>query len=431
MTAAAREEMACRICLSPLNTIGTPPTYMHPIQLDTDGHEPVPVPVSQLDTVRRTCDFCGDPYPTWTLLGGEVSAVAIGTTGGLVQNFGDAWAACATCQTYIDDGSNNKVVDRAAQALGLGKDSQARERIEQLHLAFLDARVPSRTLITTTAWPATTLAARDLPKVRDRLARFYRGNDGLPGALAATDARQQIAVGLDRSRLFWIDSDFTDLAEYAAGKLPDVTISRDLMPSTDGLLVWSRPATSRQITAASWTANRDGWQLVNYRTIGGGLDGKPLQRLREHVGWLAPMSTAQVREQHVLPGDHQAAALIATWLLIAQQAAEVTTAEIDKAVRKTYVRTNRPAPEVRIIRIRAKSTTPTSIRSAPGDSGRPQTNRFWVSGHWRNQPYGPGRALRRPVYINPFLRGPDDAPIKIGTTVRMLSSRKPKPEAHG
>ncbi|WDQ02229.1 hypothetical protein PVK74_10625 [Micromonospora chalcea] len=428
---AAREEMACQICLSPLNTLGTPPTYVHPIQLVTDGHEPIPVPVSQLDTVRRTCDFCGDPYPTWTLLGGEVAAVAIGEAGGLVQNFGGAWAACATCQTYIDDGRNDMVVDRAVHALSLGNHPQARERVEQLHLAFLNARVPGRTLITTTAWPATAITARDLPKVRDGLARFYRRNDGLPVALVATDARQQIAAGLDRSRLFWIDSDFTNLAEYAAEKLPDVTISRDLMPSTDGLLVWSRPVTPRQITAASWTANRDGWQLVNYRTIGGGLDGKPLQRLREHVGWLAPTNTAQVHDQHALPGDHPAAPLLATWLLVVQQAAEVTTAQVDKAVRKTYARTNRPAPEVRIVRIRAnRSTTTTGTQSAPGDSGPSQTNRFWVSGHWRNQPYGPGRALRRPVYINPFLRGPDDAPIKLSTTVRMLSSRKPKSEDH-
>lgn len=284
---APREEMACQICLAPLNTLGT--TYVHPIQLATDGHQPVPVPVSQLDTVHRTCDFCGDPYPTWTLLGGEVAAIALDTAAGLVQNFGHAWAACVTCQTYIDDGRHDKVLDRAVRALGLDNHPQARERIAHLHRAFLNARVPGRTLITTTAWPATAITARELPKVRDRLARFYRGTDELPLALAGTDARQQIAAGLDRARLFWIDDDFTDLAEYAAEQLPDVTITRDLMPTTDGLIVWSRPVTPRQITATSWTTTSDGWHVVTYRTIGGGLDGKPLQRLREHVGWIAPM----------------------------------------------------------------------------------------------------------------------------------------------
>ncbi|MET8912476.1 hypothetical protein [Micromonospora sp. NPDC004551] len=426
---APREEMACQICLSPLNTLGTPPTYVHPIQLTTDGHAPVPVPVSQLDTVQRTCDFCGDPYPTWTLVGGEVTALAIGAAAGLVQNFGQAWAACATCQTHIDDGRIYKVVDRAVQAFGLGDHSQARERIKQLHQAFLNARGPGRTLITTTAWPATAITARELPKIRDRLARFYRSEDGLPTALATAETRQDIAAGLDRAGLFWIDSDFTDLAEYAAEKLPDVTTSRDLMPSTDGLLVWPRPVTPRQITAASWTTTTEGWHLVSYRTIGGGLDGTPLQRLREQVGWLAPISTVQVHERHALPVDHPVAALTATWLLIAQQAAQVTTAEVDKVVRKTYARTNRPAPEVRVVRIGANGGgAPSSARSAPGDPAPSQTSRFWVSGHWRNQPYGPGRALRRPIYISPFLRGPDNAPIRLGTTVRILGSQKPKSE---
>jgi hypothetical protein len=423
--------MACQICLSPLNTLGTPPTYVHPIQLATDGHEPVPVPVNQLDTVHRTCDFCGDPYPTWTLVGGEVSALAIGAAAGLVQNFGQAWAACAPCQTYIDDERNDKVVDRAVQAFGLGDHPHVRERIEQLHQAFLNGRVPRRTLITTTAWPATVITARELPKVRDRLVRFYRGEDSLPTALATAETRQHIAAGLDRARLFWIDGDFTDLAEYAAEKLPDVPISRDLMPSTDGLLIWSRPVTPRQIAAASWTTTNDGWQLVNYRTIGGGLDGTPLQRLREQVGWLAPMSTVQLYERRLLPGDHPAAALVATWLLVVQQVAEVATAVVDKAIRKSYARTNRLAPEVRIVRIGAnRGTTPPTARSAMDASERSPSSRFWVSGHWRNQPYGPGRALRRPVYISPFLRGPDDAPIKLSTTVRMLSSHKPTPAGH-
>jgi hypothetical protein len=39
----------------------------------------------------------------------------------------------------------------------------------------------------------------------------------------------------------------------------------------------------------------------------------------------------------------------------------------------------------------------------------------------------PGRALRRPVYINPRLAGPDDQPIIHATTVRVLGGARPIP----
>ncbi|MGW5670276.1 hypothetical protein [Micromonospora sp. NPDC003776] len=426
---APREEMACQVCLAPLNTLGMPPTYVHPAHLATDGHNPTPVPVSRLDTVHRSCDFCGDPYPIWTLHGGNVSAIAVSPTAGLVQNFGHAWAACAACHTHIDDGRHDKVVDRAARALGLSDHPQARQRVEELHRAFLDARLPGRTLITTTAWPATTITAAEVPKVRDRLSRLYRSPDELPAALRIAEARAEIAAGLDQSHLYWIDNDFTDLAEHAAAQLPDVPFDRDLLPSTNGLIIWARPVTRRQLTAASWTDTNEGWHLVLYRTIGAGLDGKPLQRLREQVGWLAPMSAAHVPRQHLITGDRPAEALVATWLLTAQKAAEITTAGVNKAVAKAYARAKRPIPEVRIVHIRGRRPTPPPVRRATADGTElAQTSRFWVSGHWRNQAHGPGRSLRRPVYIHPFLRGPDDAPIKLSTTVRMLSSRRPKPD---
>lgn len=38
--------------------------------------------------------------------------------------------------------------------------------------------------------------------------------------------------------------------------------------------------------------------------------------------------------------------------------------------------------------------------------------RWQVRGHWRMQPYGPGRTLRRKVWIEEHVAGPDDKPIK-------------------
>lgn len=42
------------------------------------------------------------------------------------------------------------------------------------------------------------------------------------------------------------------------------------------------------------------------------------------------------------------------------------------------------------------------------------SKRTWTSGHWRNQPCGPGRSLTKRIWIKPFLRGPED--VEVSTT---------------
>jgi hypothetical protein len=422
-----REEMACATCLAPLNVLDG--DYIHPLQRDNDGHPPVLVPVTQLDTVDRTCDFCGDSHPMWTVRGGSVKVLATGSQTDLLQDMGETWAACLACMADIDSGKAHRVVDRAVRRMGMHDIPFAHTQTSRLHQAFLADRQPGRVLITTTAWPDVTLSPRDLPKVRDRLATFYRGPDELPATLRLTQMRGQVADSLDRARLYWIDGSFTELAEHAASQMPAVTASRDLAPCDDGLLVWTRSATARRIMAVSWATRDDVIHVVVYRAIGTGLDDQPMQHLRDEVGWLAPMRTFQLRHDQLVDDahDHGSTILLATWLLIAQKAAETVPADIDKTVRKRYARAKRPLPDVRIVRIRAH--TQREDTATPTGTGRTYTSRVWVTGHWRNQAHGPGRTLRRPVYIHPFLRGPEDAPIKLSTTVRILDHRNSdKPE---
>ncbi|MEH1130378.1 hypothetical protein [Micromonospora sp. CPCC 206061] len=418
-----REEMACATCLTPLNVLDG--DYIHPLHHDDDGHQPVPVPVAQLDTVNRTCDFCGDHHPMWTLRGGGVAVLASSAQTNLLQHLGEAWAACVACMADIDAGKAHRAVDRAMRRMGMHNIPFAHAEAQRLHQAFLDERRPGRTLITTTAWPDLNLSPRDLPKVRDRLAAFYRGADGLPASMRITQTRDHLADSLDRARLYWIDNSFTELAEHAATQMPAVTANKDLAPGDDGLLVWTRPATARRITAISWSTHADMIQAVAYRAIGTGLDDQTMQHLRDAVGWLAPIRTFQLRHEQLVNDahDHGSAILLATWLLIAQKAGETAPAEIDKTIRKRYARAKRPLPDVRIVRIRARTRREDTASSTATGTGRTYTSRIWVTGHWRNQAYGPGRTLRRPVYIHPFLRGSEDLPIKLSTTVRILDHR--------
>ncbi|MFJ6949987.1 hypothetical protein [Micromonospora aurantiaca (nom. illeg.)] len=418
-----REEMACATCLTPLNTLDD--QYIHPRFRDNDGHPPVPVPTSQLDMVNRTCDFCGDQYPMWTLIGGNVRVLATSSQVGLMQDMGETWAACVPCMADLDAGRAMKVVDRAVRRMRVHDIPFAHAETSKLHQAFLRQRRPGRVLLTTTAWPDLDLRPRDLPKVRDRLASFYRGPHELPSTLRISHMRTHLAESLDRARLYWIDESFTELAEHAASQLPAVTTSKDLAPCDDGLLFWARPATTHRITAVSWSTGDNVIEAVVYRAIGSGLEDQPLQHLREEVGWLVPVRTFQLRHNQSAdsPPDGRSAILLATWLLIAQRAAEDVPAEIDKAIRKKYARAQRPLPDVRIVRIRTYSQRDDEAKITGTGGSRTYTSRVWVTGHWRNQAYGPGRTLRRPVYIHPFLRGPEDAPIKLSTTVRILNQR--------
>jgi hypothetical protein len=108
--------------------------------------------------------------------------------------------------------------------------------------------------------------------------------------------------------------------------------------------------------------------------------------------------------------------------------------QVDKAIRKAYQRAGRPAPDVRLVRIRG--THPARHTGGPVTSPRcngerpstPREYRWWVKAHWRQQPYGPGRTLRRPFLVLPQLRGPDDKPIKASTVVRMLAAAPPPPD---
>ena len=51
-------------------------------------------------------------------------------------------------------------------------------------------------------------------------------------------------------------------------------------------------------------------------------------------------------------------------------------------------------------------------------TGRRLTVRHLVRGHWRNQPHGTGRSQRRRQYIEPYIKGPEGAPL-ITETIRV------------
>lgn len=259
-----------------------------------------------------------------------------------------------------------------------------------------------------------------------RLSRPRRCRSSIASARALETCpphtRAQIAEALPGAHLYWVDPDFTDLTRHAMAAIPDTPLRPADLPTPHGLVAWATPL--HTLTALTWTSTRDGLLTTGFRAVGHGLHGSDLQHLREQVGWLVPTWCSHTPVDHPVIGAEPARALVATLLLVAQQLADTTTTPVDDRIRKAYRRQRREEPVVRLIRLRtSKSTYRPGGGGATGD-GVTRDYRWWVRGHWRQQPYGPGRAKRRLIYINPQLRGPEDRPIKATTTVRVIGSQK-------
>jgi hypothetical protein len=107
-----------------------------------------------------------------------------------------------------------------------------------------------------------------------------------------------------------------------------------------------------------------------------------------------------------------AAALAAAWLLMEQPTlVERVRQEADKPVRRAYAREGRPEPEVTILDLRRIYRPEQPDEGDGGQSGREYRFRWVVSGHWRDQPWGPRRSLRRQQWIPAYTKGPDGAPL--------------------
>ncbi|MBS9532400.1 hypothetical protein KIH27_02215 [Mycobacterium sp. M1] len=109
----------------------------------------------------------------------------------------------------------------------------------------------------------------------------------------------------------------------------------------------------------------------------------------------------------------------AAWTLYAEPTEREVTATTAEAVvvggrqrrdgRRPRSR-HRPV-EVSVIDIRAPRA---AHASTVGGGHHPITHdhRWTVRGHWRRQPFGPGRTQRRRIWIDPFVCGPEDRPIR-------------------
>ena len=265
------------------------------------------------------------------------------------------------------------------------------------------------------------------------------------------------AQALRTAELYWVARDMVDVVLDAAQSLPEWTPAAAL-PAPTGMLCWAKSAG----TVPSGTLKPDAVEagLNNPAYIAQGLtpdvatiidipwdgvwwwsrpDGLlqlvPFSREDQNAEVLrladttSPVWGAQTimvkpdiprtEEVHNTESAHPFVSVVgAAWLLMAQaNVAETRTIGSPRPpepqpadIEDDHQPAQRPPREpstVTIVDLRARGTT-----SEPGgEPGRTYNHRFPVTGHWRQQAWGPNHSWRKPKYIGDYIKGPKGAPL--------------------
>jgi hypothetical protein len=285
---------------------------------------------------------------------------------------------------------------------------------------------------------------------------------------------------LEHATLWWVAEDMVDLLLASAAHVPDDVHLADLpkMPGA-GLVVFEkpwwgidadRPDRQVQVDAVLWGAARlpaiphrgrteptmalstctyrrmdfamglAGDELGLAAATGAIAHGQPIGKpqrqgssvsmMLQGTSWVPlgrsdwPVADPIGSAPWVMPDEARASmvedrkVLAALWSLLHQQG--IASTEVRRPQRQAVRRTQRAGiqPEladVQVVTLRKLERTD----SAPSDdhSAREWSHRWLVAGHWRWQPYGPGRSLRRLTYVRPHVKGPADKPFHTPTRV--------------
>ena len=226
------------------------------------------------------------------------------------------------------------------------------------------------------------------------------------------------------SELFWVTRDMTRVAMDASTDIP-AWIPAAAVPAMTGLLIWAEP-----LPRLCWYGSKDkpmvNTDAVQWHCDDEFVDIDFLTRTDQlvadghlqSVGRRGPFTKVRgtVLSAHKpTPPDANASAaepgliasLGATWTLM--QIPTVATPRQITGAGGSGRQWRNQQRKVSIIDLRRLEHRDTS----PADPvGRTYRHRWYVRGHWRDQAYGPGRALRRPTWVPGYVKGPADAPIK-------------------
>lgn len=240
-------------------------------------------------------------------------------------------------------------------------------------------------------------------------------------------ARLEQAQMLRQAGTWAVSAAMVPLIAHAAETMPGEGVERGDLPDPSGFVwleapLWVDGATAGQIPerALHWyrDSKRDGVTIVVYR------DNEHYahnEAVDESLGDLPPLWATTTVDWAW--GDDSADAaslwamfLKALWTITAQRIELVDEVIPDRPARRRAERAGltRLDRNVRVVNLR-RVTRPSGARS--DETSVEWTHRWMVSGHWRNQ-WLPSRGMHRLQWIDAHVKGPDDKPFVVKTTVR-------------
>lgn len=280
----------------------------------------------------------------------------------------------------------------------------------------------------------------DLPFITDRAARAYRHlaehweQQSILDAPRIAAACIDSAAMLEMSSLTWLDADMCEMLSGMWRGVPDWT-PEACIPGPQGIMAlespiftagyvsgdqvfdvpvraigWRVDGLQVRITAWSWSMDIPAQARSALRS---GIDLEelfattvPMSEVIDGANRFALASDAYLNTSIEQAGKALISVAGSAWLVMSQPKM-VTNTPIAMRVKK---RQPQGATVKKSVRVSVRSLT-APPRRAVQSTGRKATSRWWVRGHWRQQPWGKNRALRKPVFIAPHTAGNPDAPI--------------------
>ena len=273
------------------------------------------------------------------------------------------------------------------------------------------------------------LTASKMPRLRAALqdqCDKFSATDWEPAfaTFSQTDraiAKKVRAIDPQDATLWWVRPDMARLAWDAAQTLPEGTSLLEAIPAPKGIIIWEGDPLLSGFLVARTRSNQQGLSPIHgavWEVTARGVEIATLIHEPPENPELRYIPIYSYQYIGQLKKDLEAY-LTATFLLATQPRIGQITRHDPTPRRRRRVSPPNPGDintGVNLVALRENARR--LVEDTGGEDKKWGLSvRFMVRGHWRNQACGAKMGQRRPVYVAPYLKGPEDAPLKSSETV--------------